>query len=467
MQFTELTESVGFPNRKNGDPFYNPKDEADVATFIELILWPDGDDKAYETPEQRDEALSSFESQVQGNVYVLNKPNTGMLGLYIVHLVVGGADEYYVRHVKSVANPAGVLNAIPPGAKAPGHSGYRFGSISARKESYAIKPSDIFKTDGLLRPEDIPGKLAAAQNIPHDLKSQMTIYLDALSKGNKDHLIQDGDKYRTVHENYTGEFAAPIAIINAQVDNQDVRQNAETALLGGERFANCQIRFPVSSTEKLIDSQLIASNGRIVGVSSKAKTGGGAAASLAGLMDTINTKRDDQDFQKILQDHADVVKLIETVVNMSAAAGLIQVSLDQKLIDQQDASALAEGIKKAKQGNKVTFEELTPRLQGFIKNYGADTDNPRYNLVYHAAAALSRVLAIKLEDLDVTEAVKDLMNFSTVVQVYAGASKVGDDLKLNSFKMVWPPQFKGKVVIDTAKNFTGTEIRGKIGFKFK
>jgi hypothetical protein len=467
MQFIQLTESVGFPNRKNGDPFYNPSDEADRSTFVELILWPDGDVKAYETTDQRDQAFQSLESQVKGKIYKMNQPNAGALGLYIVHMLTSaGEDEYYVKFVKNVANNVGTTN-IPPGVKAPGHGGYKFGSVSARKEAYAIKPSDIFKTEGPFNPADIPSKIAAGANIPVDLKDQMVGYLDAMSKGNKDYIIQGGNQYRTVHENYTGEFAAPMAVINAQIDNQDVRQKAETALLGGERFANCSIRFPLSSSQQLIDSELVASNGRVIGISSKAKTGGGAAASLAGLLQTINQKRSDQDFQKVLADHAEVVNLIEKVAGMSAVAGLIQVSLDQKIIDQQDASTLAEGITKAKQGTKTTLEELTPRLQKFIKNYAADTDNPRYNIIFHATAALSRVLAIKLKDMNVTDAVKDIMNFSTIIQVYAGASKVGEDLKLNSFKMIWPPNFSGQVVIDTAKNFTATEIRGKIGFKFK
>jgi hypothetical protein len=52
-----------------------------------------------------------------------------------------------------------------------------------------------------------------------------------------------------------------------------------------------------------------------------------------------------------------------------------------------------------------------------------------------------------------------------MVQIYAGTSKAGDDIKINSFKMVWPPEYDGVVKVDTAKNFTGTEIRGKISFK--
>lgn len=467
MQFKQLTESVGFPNRKSGDEFYNPKQENDKVTFQELILWPDGAVQ-YDTPEQRDEALQRFQEQVQGKIFILNKPNNGMLGLYIVHMInVSSEDEYYIKYVKSVANTAGILNSIPANIKGTGHGGYKFGSVSARKEAYAIKPSDIFTSEAPMSPDAIAGAIAAAQGIPEDLKAQMTNYLMALAKGNKNVIIQDGHKYKTVHENYTGEFAAPIAVITGQVTPEGSRLKAEQVLLGGERFANCKIVFPTSATEKLIDSKLVAPNGRTVGISSKAKSSGGAAASLAGLWDTIQQKRDDQDFQKVMSDYTGFIRLVETVVTMSAEAGLIQVCLESSLIDQQDASTLAEGIKKAKAGSKSTLEELTPRLQNLVSSYGADTDNPRYNIIYHATAALSRQLSIKLDDLNPTQAVKELLNFSTMTQVYAGTSKTGEDIKMDTFKFVWPPQYEGKVVIDTAKNFTATEIRGKIGFKFK
>ena len=469
MQFTQLIESVGFPNRKQGDEFYNPKDENDKVTFQQLILWPDGPGVvAYDDPEQRDERLNAFVKEVQGKVFMLNKPNRGMLGLYIVHMVnASGEDEYYIKYVKGVGNVAGILTAIPANIKGGGHGGYKFGSVIARKEAYPIKPSNIFKTETPMSADAVSGAIAGAPGIPEDLKAQMTNYLMALAKGNKDFVIQDGNKYRTVHENYTGEFAAPIAVITGQVMPEGARLKAEQALLGGERFANCQIVFPLDPSQKLIDSKLVAPNGRTVGVSSKAKSTGGAAASLVGLYDTIQQKKDDQDFQKVLTDHPKFIKLVDTVVNMSAEAGFIQVCLDNKLIDQQDANTIAEGIKKAKSGGKSTLEELTPRLQNLVSGYGADTDNPRYNLIYHATAALSRQLSIKLEDIDPTSAVKDLLNFSTMTQVYAGTSKAGEDIKMDTFKFVWPPQYEGKVVIDTAKNFTGTEIRGKISFKFK
>ena len=52
--------------------------------------------------------------------------------------------------------------------------------------------------------------------------------------------------------------------------------------------------------------------------------------------------------------------------------------------------------------------------------------------------------------------------------IYLSAiTTAGSDIKMDTFKMVWPPQYEGTVVIDTAKNFTSTEIRGKLGFKFK
>jgi len=467
MITSDLFESVGFPNRKQGDEFYNPKDDNDTATFIELIAYPDGTTK-FETPELRDQTLKSFSDQVKGNVFVLNKPNAGLLGLYIVHMVDSkGQDDYYVKYVRSTADLAGILTQIPVNIKAPGHGGYRFGSKSARKEAYAIKPSNIFTSEGPYEPAQIPGYVQAAQGMPEDLKAQMVGYLSALVKGNKDFLIQDGDKYRTVHENYTGEFAAPIAIVTAQVNEQAIRQKAEQTLLGGERFANCKVVFPLSATEKLVDSKLVAPNGRTVNVSSKAKSGGGAAASMEGLMDTINLKRDDPDFKPVLEQFGPELRMMETVVKNNAVDGFLQLAREQKLIDQQDEQAIRAGIARAKEGQKSTLEQLTSRLQNYVGNYGADTDNPRYNVVYHATAALSRVLGAKLGEMDVTGAVKAILNYSTFVQIYAGTQKLGNDIKMNSFKMVWPPEYDGTVYIDTAKNFTGTEIRGKISFKFK
>ena len=79
----------------------------------------------YDTPEQRDEALQRFQEQVQGKIFILNKPNNGMLGLYIVHMInVSSEDEYYIKYVKSVANTAGILNSIPANIKGTGHGGY-------------------------------------------------------------------------------------------------------------------------------------------------------------------------------------------------------------------------------------------------------------------------------------------------------------------------------------------------------
>jgi len=466
MLLKDLLESVGFPNRRQGDEFYNPKDETDTSTFVELILWPDTSEKQFETPEQRNEALKNFQSQVKGEVYVVNKPNNGMLGLYIVHMLTKDVDEYYVRYVKNVRSSAGIMTDIPAGAK-PGHGGYKFGSKTARKEAYAIKPSSVFTSEGPYEPAQIANALKNASGIPDDLKSQMVSYITELSKGNKDFVIQDGEKYRSIHENYTGEFAAPIAVITGQVIPPGVLLKAEEALLGGEKFANCKIIFPLDVSNALTDSELVAPNGRKVGVSSKAKTGGGAAASLAGLYATIELKKNDADFKQVMDTYPDFINLVETVATMSAPAGFIQLCLEQKLIDENDASVIATEIKKAKQGNKSTLEDLTPRLQNLLPTYGADTDKPLYNVIYHATAALSRFLELKLNDTDPTEAVKALLNFSTLTQVYAGTSKSGADIRMNEFKFVWPPVFEGKVNINTSKNFDATGIRGKISFKFK
>lgn len=465
MYTSELFESAGFVNRRPGDEFYNPQDPNDTATFVELILYPDGQQIAFENTELRDLTLKNFMDKVKGKVYILNNPTSGLLGLYIVHMLAKNEDEYYVKYVDTVGRPAGKLTEIPANKKAPGHGGYRFSSKTAKKEAYKIKPSNVFTSEGPYTPGDIPGYIQAAQGMPDDLKAQMVGYLSALAKGNKDYLLQDGDQYKTVHENYTGEFAAPIALITAQVNEQGIRQKAEQTLLGGERFANCKIVFPLSATEKLTDSKLVAPNGRTVRISSKAAKGGGAAASMEGLMDTIKQKENDPDFQSVMEQYKEEIRMIKTVVNNSAVDGFLILAREQKLIDQQDEQSIRAGIARSNQGQKTEIEQLTPRLQNLLPLYGGDTDNPNHNFVYHATAALSRLLGAKLEEMDVTGAVKAILNFSSFIQIYTGTQKLGNDIKINNFKMVWPPQYDGKVEINTNKNFTGTEIRGKISFK--
>jgi hypothetical protein len=388
--------------------------------------------------------------------------------LYIVHMLTDAGDEYYVRYVKNITNPAGVLTAIPANLKSAGHGGYSYGSDTAQKERYSIKPSNVFTTDAPLSPEQIPAAIAKVPDgIPQDLQKQMVDYLTALAAGNKEFVIEGGEKYRGAHENYTGEFAAPIAIIRGQVDNMDVQNRAEETLLGGQKFADCKIVFPMGVSTLLVDSFVEAPNGRRVGVSSKAKTGSGAAASLEGLYKTIQDQKDNPAFQDTLKNYPQVINFINTVVENSAIDGYLMILRQQELINQQEDQLLRDMIGNTKQGRGLanTFEMLTPDLQKVVASYGADTDNPRYNIVYHVTAGLARQLGEKLGEMPITEAVKDILNYSTMVQIYAGTSKAGDNIKINSFKMVWPPEYDGVVKVDTAKNFTGTEIRGKIGFK--
>jgi hypothetical protein len=388
--------------------------------------------------------------------------------LYIVHMLTDAGDEYYVRYVKNITNPAGVLTAIPANLKSAGHGGYSYGSDTAQKERYSIKPSNVFTTDAPLSPEQIPAAIAKVPDgIPQDLQKQMVDYLTALAAGNKEFVIEGGEKYRGAHENYTGEFAAPIAIIRGQVDNMDVQNRAEETLLGGQKFADCKIVFPMGVSTLLVDSFVEAPNGRRVGVSSKAKTGSGAAASLEGLYKTIQDQKDNPAFQDTLKNYPQVINFINTVVENSAIDGYLMILRQQELINQQEDQLLRDMIGNTKQGRGLanTFEMLTPDLQKVVASYGADTDNPRYNIVYHVTAGLARQLGEKLGEMPITEAVKDILNYSTMVQIYAGTSKAGDDIKINSFKMVWPPEYDGVVKVDTAKNFTGTEIRGKISFK--
>jgi hypothetical protein len=61
---------------------------------------------------------------------------------------------------------------------------------------------------------------------------------------------------------------------------------------------------------------------------------------------------------------------------------------------------------------------------------------------------------------------KAIINKASLVQVYM-QTKIRNkkDLDILGMQVVWPPVFSGKVIFTAQKTFTGSEVRGRLGFK--
>ena len=100
-----------------------------------------------------------------------------------------------------------------------------------------------------------------------------------------------------------------------------------------------------------------------------------------------------------------------------------------------------------------------------MKDYKAKTEHPLYSAWKHAVAGVARALVQKLNDEDYTDIYKEVLSHANVVQMYFNAKPKGPDLVCVGFTLVWPPVFTGKIKFDAHKNFSATEVKGKLGFK--
>lgn len=473
FRISKLDESVGFPNRKPGAPFYNPEDPEDNVTFTQLITFPDDGRSNFANPEERDQFYEDWKKKVKGKVYQINKPFSNLLAIYIVEMEdAKGKQEYFVKFIKNTINLKGILTEIPPNVKFPGHGGYFFGAKQSKSERIPIKPSQIFKSEGPYKPADV-GRIVKTQSddkIPQDLRDQMGDYLLKLAKGEEKIMIVDGAKYESIHQKYTGEYGAPIAIIKNTVLNPHILQLAEKKVTDGNKFSAAKILYPLASSEKLVDSFLVWPDGTKVGISSKAAKSGGAAASLDGLYDTIKKQKDNPEFKKaVVQKYPEIMEIIEIIANTSALDGLLVLLLKFRVVGKHDMEVMKDMLQNIKTGQpkKNTPKLLTPVLKKLYDMYDAKTDLKGYNVFYHVLASAARRLERKVEELPFTEGVKAILNFSQFMQAYTSTRKKGPDLTIEGYTIVWPPRFEGEVHLETRKNFTSTEVRGgKVGFKF-
>lgn len=468
-----VTESVGFPNRKPGDTYYDPTNDSDVATFVKLISLPEGG-LQFKSPQERDLALQYWKNGLPKHntkVYMLNRPASNFLALYIVHFDVSGTQEYYVKYIDSNKRLAGKLTSIPAGIKSPTHGGYELGEKKSKSERMPIKPSNIFENQGPFTPQQIYNKIKRYQSdtVPVEVTEQMAWYVKQVIEGNAVTKIRGGEKWSSVHTKYTGEFSAPIALMTGQVLNPEVLGKIEQNITNGNSLSDAKIQFPMSLTQKLIDSELIWPDGTKIGLSSKSGTKGGASASLEGLQETISKNSENPDFQKaILEKYPAVVDLIDIVVNHTAIDGFLALMLKYKVLSKEETKLLIDMLNNIKEGKpkRNTKKYIkTTRLKHYYKNYNANSSRPGYNLFFHLLGGAGKELQERLNRLPITEAIKGILNYASLVQMYTETKPSGKDLEMQGFRAVWPPVFDGEVKIDLSKTLTGSQVRGKVNFK--
>jgi hypothetical protein len=458
-----LQESRGFAARKSGDSFVNPKNRDDLATYNGLELLPE-DKISYDTNADFVKAYTDWKQAASKDsaVYELNTPLKVIRAAFIVDMDTPRGSEKFVLFTKDLKNLEGKLTSIPPHVIDPNHGGYVLNRATSLSERSGLKPSEVLSGKRLLTPKEVAPLLDVARSTAGDEPvQQMQDYLSALAdKKGKNFTIKGGSQFASLHQKYLGEWAAPIALITSQFEPVSQLPDIQDEMTDGKPVRTGKIRYNTDPTEALFDSAVVVDGMEIL-ISSKAAKGGGAAASLKGIQDTI-TKNIDEFPTKFWSDpkHSKFRKIVDTIMDNSAIDGVLKLAVEENIMPQSDVSKIQDAIKDG--DSDVPFTVKTQRLMG---NYAANENHPQYNRGKHALASVARAVSNKFNSEGYTGVAKAILAKSNVVQMMFATGVKGPDLLVKGFELVWPPEFEGEIKFYPGKAFSATEIKGRLGFK--
>ena len=454
--------SRGFAARKIGDLFVDPTNREDLATFQGLITVPITGEAALSHADFISEYNKWKKAATKKNkVYELNSAISVIRAALIVQMMTQKGIAYFVLFVKDLRILEGKLTSIPPHVVSPEHGGYVLNKATSLSERAGLKPSDILSGHRELKIAQVPDLLEEARPTAGDeAVDQMQDYLRALiAKKGTNYKIKNGAQFASLHQKYLGEWAAPIALITSQIEPKSLIPQIEENMLEGASVKKGKVIYNTNPAEALFDS-LVDVSGMQIAISSKAHKGGGAAASLKGIHDTMVNKAHEFDARFWRTERNKKFKLIvDTIQNKSAIDGVLDLAVTEHILSQSDASRIKEAISSNVPG------KLTQKTQRIMATYAANEMHPQYNQGKHALAAVARALCDQLNAEDYTQVAKAILNKSNVVQMMFVTGVSGPDLIAKHFQLIWPPKFDGNINFYSGKNFSATEIKGKLGFK--
>ena len=107
-------------------------------------------------------------------------------------------------------------------------------------------------------------------------------------------------------------------------------------------------------------------------------------------------------------------------------------------------------------------------LKGFTHTAHNYKTQPNYTAGRHLLANIAQVVCntINAEPKFGAQALK-IMNQSSIVQIYTKTGHKGNDLTLQPFHSIYPPNFTGKIILSSDKQYNATRTGGKLSFSFK
>jgi len=473
MRFTEIiTEGRGIAAREIGTQFQDGN--GDTITLQQIIYLP-SDPGQYPENEVLMNAIQEFADQFEGDTYMTGNPTAGSKAAMItVWKHAGGDLEAYGKYASKI-NP-GLLGVNWTNADFNRAVGYGPQDKKSITQTLDVKPGDVLggKQIAINR---VPAALTSgleSRDVDATLKTEMATLVQQAGNGDTA-LVPGANENANLHEVYTGEYAAPYALAkNSSLLIGDM-QAVEDQLLKPQGLSwksFTKVIWPTSIAEKLVDSYLIAGDYKL-GVSSKAQTGGGAAASVDGIMGIISRKKDQMD-PKFLKKNAKFIKALEVIMSKNSSDGPLTLAVTWNFITADIANEIKERSKSfdnnvgtlSKPAQKLLKHGAKSPVSG--KVYSPNLSHANYNIGFHMMSIVSRLVGAKLNSMDATGFFKGVLNYADLVQVYTKVKKGGDAAAFSAFKVVYPPTFAGTIQVDPETNYyASAKPKGRITFKLR
>lgn len=332
-------------------------------------------------------------------------------------------------------------------------------SVSLKGAYYKLKPADLFPTNSTF---DTPADTVAAMGTRPGTTPDEMANIDKVRPGMEQLLAGKfpmfanvGDMASAVRDDL-GETIGPIALIQGMPMGAGA-EAARKDILGKGNYAGSAINFPADKNNGLVDSYLLHPSGVEIGISSKGEKG--ASASVKNISDGVATARK-KNMDKLLDTYADQVKVIEEIGKLSSVDFPIVYGIRQGVIDEATGAEIKQLI-------KTNGTSRNPAILDLMKDIKAKTENPRYNVGYHALAALARKVATTVnKDPKFGEACLKFLNVSPIIQLHLSGSDKGGNYQVTGFTSKYPPDFRGTVGLDATKVYSATGIIGRISFSY-
>ena len=447
-----ISESRGLYGRLPGDKFKRENTEIE---FQDVTNYPEIG--KFEDPDKRDEAISQLESQIGSQIEWMNIPNKGSLGFAIATFTNTENSEkiFWGRYFREITpNMMGKWSnkEVPPG--------WQLQHNTALKMEAGLDPQHLIATGKWVGNTNQVIQLVKENGGDNPVVPKLVNALQELSSGNMPNFENEREQLPAIRD-YFGEIMGPIAL-RGGLDSNGQSETARQELLDGAEWNDCQVRWPQEMNYALVDSLFKGPNGAEVGISSK----GGTTGASAGV--TNIAKAMAKASEELLESHSKAVEIIKIINDNSALNGPFRLAeyfgfLPEGL--EEEINSYIQQVKKDFTGLSKGAKELLSGKYGEVQ----DPDKvPGFNTGFALMSKLAKKITMHINTNipEFSDGCLAFLNQSAIVQLYCKMGVKGPDTFVAEWRSVYPPQFAGKILLDSGKTYYSSRIGSKFSFKF-